>query len=318
LSPFPILVAHQRARCHQRAVQHSRDRGERRESCSARRRRGPRCVGLSEAQLRRRHRGWCRWRPRPQFAVSHHSHSSNSLVQRRNGAHRRPGKTRFGDDKGVAALPPYGRQAPLDRRARVIDLSALRRASNCSVSTGVCVFIRGAQDNHGAADSVPRTADCADLVIVPTLTRHALRSGRFLLATSAQSCADAWLHSCASAPLPAKHLLSATRSSATGLGETLARMRFAFRPAVRYFAPQLAIPHFGSVRARVRPLGLCRPRRPANPCSAGPSKNDIGTITRSAQSAHPSKNVFWTRCVVMRNTDPVSRERVLHCRSRTA
>ena len=46
-------------------------------------------------------------------------------------------------------------------------------------------------------------------------------------------------------------------------GETLARMRFTFRPAVRYFARQLAIPHFGSVRARARPLGLCRPRRPA-------------------------------------------------------
>jgi hypothetical protein len=31
------------------------------------------------------------------------------------------------------------------------------------------------------------------------------------------------------------------------------RMRFAFRPAVRFFAPQLAILRFSSVRARVRP-----------------------------------------------------------------
>jgi hypothetical protein len=46
-------------------------------------------------------------------------------------------------------------------------------------------------------------ADCADLRIVPTLTRHALRSGRFLLATSAQSCPGARLHSCASARLRA-------------------------------------------------------------------------------------------------------------------
>jgi hypothetical protein len=36
----------------------------------------------------------------------------------------------------VAALPPDGRRAPPDGRAGVIDLSALHRASNCSVSTG--------------------------------------------------------------------------------------------------------------------------------------------------------------------------------------
>jgi len=59
------LLAHQRARCHQRAIQHSPDHGERRESRSARHRRGPRRVGLREAQLRCRHPGWCRWRPRP-------------------------------------------------------------------------------------------------------------------------------------------------------------------------------------------------------------------------------------------------------------
>ena len=60
--------------------------------------------------------------------------------------------------------------------------------------------------------------------------------------------------------------------------ETLARKRFAFRPTVRFFAPQPAIPHFGSVRARVRPLGLCRPRRPANPVPPGRPR------TTSAQS----------------------------------
>jgi hypothetical protein len=80
--------------------------------------------------------------------------------------------------------------------------------------------------------------------------------------------------------------------------ETLARMRFAFRPAVRYFAPQLAIPHFGSVRARVRPLGLCRPRRPANPCSAGPSR------TTSAQSRG------------RHNADSLDRDQEIPCNSR--
>ena len=45
-----------------------------------------------------------------------------------------------------------------------------------------------------AVDHAP-IADCADLVIVPTLTRHASHYGRFLLATSAQSCPGTRLHS---------------------------------------------------------------------------------------------------------------------------
>ena len=60
-------------------------------------------------------------------------------------------------------------------------------------------------------------ADCADVRIVLTSTRHAWRSGRFLLATWSQSCSAAWMHSCASAPLPAQDLLPATRTSAMGL-----------------------------------------------------------------------------------------------------
>jgi len=105
-------------------------------------------------------------------------------------------------------------------------------------------------------------ADCADLRIVPTLTRHAFRSGRFLLATSAQSCPGAPAQSCLSARFRARDcsLLRDPRrqywSERAGPDEVSPS-----GPAVRFFAPQRAIPHFGSGRGRMRPLGFCLPRR---------------------------------------------------------
>jgi len=105
-------------------------------------------------------------------------------------------------------------------------------------------------------------ADCADLRIVPTLTRHAFRSGRFLLATSAQSCPGAPAQSCLSARFRARDcsLLRDPRrqywSERAGPDEVSPS-----GSAVRFFAPQRAIPHFGSGRGRMRPLGFCRPRR---------------------------------------------------------
>jgi hypothetical protein len=62
-------------------------------------------------------------------------------------------------------------------------------------------------------------ADCADVVIVPTLTRHVLQSRRFLLATSAQPLRVPRHYSCASARLRAQDLLAVTRSLATRLKE---------------------------------------------------------------------------------------------------
>jgi hypothetical protein len=94
------------------------------------------------------------------------------------------------------------------------------------------------------------------------LTRHALRSGRFLQATSAQSCPGARLHSCASAPLRAGFAAATPILRATIGVKALTRMRFRLGSAVRCFARQLAIPQFGFRTPRVRPLGLCRPRRP--------------------------------------------------------
>ena len=107
-------------------------------------------------------------------------------------------------------------------------------------------------------------ADCADLWIVPTLTRHALRSGRFLPATSAQSCPGARLHSCASARLRAGFACCYPDprrrdwSESAGTDEvspcvSCALLRTSTRDAsVRFRTP------------RVRPVGLWRPRRPVS------------------------------------------------------
>jgi hypothetical protein len=60
--------------------------------------------------------------------------------------------------------------------------------------------------------------------------------------------------------------------------ETLARMRFAFRPAVRFLCTSTRESSLRPVRARVGPLGLCRPRRPATLFRRGRAR------TTSAQS----------------------------------
>ena len=123
-------------------------------------------------------------------------------------------------------------------------------------------------------------ADCADLRIGPTLTRHAWYSGRFLLATSAQSSSAAWTR-CASAPR--RHCRRRTcillpDPQRRDWSETLARMRFAFRPAVRFRRTSTRESSLRPVQARVRLLGLCRPRRPATLFSRGRPR------TTSAQS----------------------------------
>ena len=128
-------------------------------------------------------------------------------------------------------------------------------------------------------------ADCADLRIVPTFTRHALRSGRFLLATSAQSCPGARLHSCASARLRAGFACCYPDprrrdwSESAGTDEVSPRASRALLrmstcdASVRFRTPRLG------------PLGLCRPRRPVSLFCRGVHERgrhnpQVGTIGR--------------------------------------
>jgi hypothetical protein len=105
-------------------------------------------------------------------------------------------------------------------------------------------------------------ADCADLRIVPILTWYALRRGSSCRRhrhnpVRVPGCTPAPRRHCAQDLPAATPILRAT----IGV-KALTRMRFRLGSAVRCFARQLAIPQFGFRTPRVRPLGLCRPRRP--------------------------------------------------------
>jgi hypothetical protein len=89
-------------------------------------------------------------------------------------------------------------------------------------------------------------ADCADLVIVPTLTRHPLRSGRFPLAISAQSCPRR--PNCC--PEPRRHCWRRICLLLPILGDAMKRKPLA-RMKFRLLASR-AFPQFGSARPRFR------------------------------------------------------------------
>jgi hypothetical protein len=129
----------------------------------------------------------------------------------------------------------------------------------------------------------PCAIDCADLRIVPTWTRHAWRSGRFLPATSAQSCPGARLHSCFSARLRAG-LLAATRILRAAIGvKALARMRCRLGSAVRCSHVNSrclsSVPPAAGAASRIVPTSpACNPVLPGRP-------RTTSAIRRSAQSA---------------------------------
>ncbi len=116
-----------------------------------------------------------------------------------------------------------------------------------------------------------RPGDCADIYTACVAQRE------FLLSTSAHSWSAAWLHSSRVGAIAGRGtclLLPDLRR--WDWSETLARMRIAFVPAVRFFALRLSTGAGAT-------LGLCRPRRPANPVPPGVQErhrhnHEVGTI----------------------------------------
>jgi hypothetical protein len=162
---------------------------------------------------------------------------------------------------------PHGiDRPPLMTRDAGAHISAARATSSPSTLTHTRRWCRRRHN-----------ADCADLRIVPTLIQHALRSRRFRLATSAQSCSDAWLHFCASAPLPARRTCLLPDPRRRGWSEHAGRMGFRPRAAVPNFAPQP--PCLTSVRTGACAASRIVPTSPAcNPVPPGRPR------TTSAQS----------------------------------